>query len=160
MPGITFHYFDLPSPFLIWKRKLGYYGLHSYYYMWQLRLWSVARRLHSELRFDLVHHVTFVNDWMPSGLAGTDAPFIWGPVGGSTHVMPSWLETALPLKFRRYELGRRIFQMTLHRLDPLLRTTRRRATMILTYTEEAMAGIPDVYRGKARPIVHIGGSGK
>ena len=34
--------------------------------------------------------------------------------------------------------------------------TRRRAALILTYTEEALAGIPARHRQKARPIVHIG----
>ena len=156
VPNLRFHYIDLPRPFLFWKKRLGYYGLHSYYYLWQIYLWFVARRLHERSKFELVHHVTFVNDWMPSGLAGVSAPFIWGPVGGSTHVMPSALKTTLPLRFRRYEWSRRSFQMTLARFDPLVGLTRRRASMILTYTEEALAGVPARHRHKARSIVHIG----
>ena len=42
------------------------------------------------------------------------------------------------------------------RLDPLVARTRRRATVILTYTDEALEGIPARHRGKARSIVHIG----
>ena len=58
--------------------------MYTYYYVWQICVWFVAKRLHRDTPFDLVHHVTFVNDWMPSGVAGARAPFI-GPVGGSTH---------------------------------------------------------------------------
>jgi glycosyltransferase involved in cell wall biosynthesis len=156
IPNLCFHYIDLPKPFLIWKKRLGHYGLQSYYYMWQIYLWFAARKLHRRVAFDLVHHVTFVNDWMPAGAAGVEAPFIWGPVGGSTHVMPPALTATLPQRFRRYEWSRRSLQTALHRFDPLLELTRRRASLILTYTEEALDGIPPGHRHKARPIIHIG----
>ena len=81
-PDLEVEYLDLPSPFRFLKRRLGHAGLLAYYYLWQLRLAVRARRLHRRLGFDLAHHVTFVNDQLPSGLAFLPIPFVWGPVGG------------------------------------------------------------------------------
>ena len=66
------------------------------------------------------------------------------------------LEAALPATSRQYEWSRRVFQTALHRFDPLLEATRRHASLILTYTDEALDGIPARHRRKARSIVHIG----
>ncbi|HXF97239.1 MAG TPA: glycosyltransferase family 4 protein [Gaiellaceae bacterium] len=156
IPNLEFRYVDLPTPLMRLKKRLGFLGLYAYYYLWQFRVALVARRLHRERRFDLVHHVTFVNDWMPSGLVAARAPFVWGPVGGSTHVMPSYAVRRLPARFRVYERIRRLIQGLFHRFDPLVELTRRRASLILTYTGEALEGVPERHRRKARPIVHIG----
>jgi glycosyltransferase involved in cell wall biosynthesis len=156
VPRLQVHYVDLPRPFLAWKKRFGQYGLLSYYYFWQVLVFFVARRLHSHARFDLAHHVTFVNDWMPSGIAGVRVPFIWGPVGGSTHAMPAQMRSSPPPRSRRYEAVRRTLQLTLRRFDPFVELTRRRAAVILTYTREGLAGIPPRHRCKARPVVHIG----
>ena len=96
IPRLFFHYYDLPSPFPSWKKRTGYYGLLTYYYFWQLGVWGLARRLHRVHGFDLAHHVTFVNDWMPSGVGWIQTPFIWGPVGGSTNVLPASMRESHP----------------------------------------------------------------
>jgi glycosyltransferase involved in cell wall biosynthesis len=128
----------------------------AYYYLWQLGAWRIGLRLHRRHRFDLAHHVTFVNDWMPSGVGWIGVPFVWGPVGGSTNVIPWDLRDLLPRTAWGYERRRRIVQRTLRALDPLVALTRRRARLILTFTEEARQGIPRRHRAKARSVVHIG----
>jgi glycosyltransferase involved in cell wall biosynthesis len=83
--GTRFIYLDLPAWARWWKRRS--YGIHVYYLLWQVLAWVATRRLLREQRFDLVHHVTFAIDWMPSGaILAADAPSIWGPVGGVTGV--------------------------------------------------------------------------
>jgi glycosyltransferase involved in cell wall biosynthesis len=154
--GLTFHYYDLPTPVPGWKRRSGNLGLLAYYYLWQFGAWRVASRLHKRLRFDLSHHVTFVNDWMPSGVGWIGVPFIWGPVGGSTNVLPHGLREFIPPSSRRYERTRRMLQRSLRGADPFVALTRRRARLILTFTREALQGIPLAHRWKARAIVHIG----
>jgi glycosyltransferase involved in cell wall biosynthesis len=156
VPGLTFHYHDLPSPLRSWKKRSGYYGLLAYYYLWQLGAWPLARRLHRAYGFDLAHHITFVNDWMPSGVGWIGVPFIWGPVGGSTNVLPSTMREFIPPHARRYEWIRRVAQRTLRSGDPFVAVTRRRADLILTYTREARDGIPYPHRRRARAITHIG----
>src|SRR3954452_18684843 len=155
-PTPKFEYMDLPRPFLWAKRRFGHLGLLGYYYLWQVRLIAVARRLHRREGFDVAHHVTFVNDTLPSGLCGLPVPFVWGPVGGSTHRLPDTIALDLPTYARRHERIRAILQFLLGRVDPFVALTRRRANLILVYTREGLAALSRGERRRARAIVHIG----
>lgn len=55
---------------------------------WQRAAAREAHRLHAEVGFDLVHHVTLAAYWMRTGVAELDVPLVWGPVGGA--VDPPW----------------------------------------------------------------------
>ena len=57
------------------------------YNLWHRKAYRVARRLHEELHFDLVHQVTNTGFREPGYLWKLDAPFVWGPIGG-THNYP------------------------------------------------------------------------
>jgi hypothetical protein len=46
--------------------------------MWQVAAYLAGRRLDGDVRFDVVHHVTFVNYWLPTFLPFLAKPFIWG----------------------------------------------------------------------------------
>ena len=154
--NLHFHYLDLPGIFLRAKKVAGHYGLVAYYYAWQVALIFVAARLHRRHRFDLAHHATFINDWMPSGLVVLPIPFLWGPVGGSTNQLPRQIDLRLPAYARRHERVRSGVQRLLRAVDPFVVATRHRATRILVFTREAMNGIPGRQRSKARSILHIG----
>lgn len=154
-PQPEFHYIDLPRPLRWLKKRTGTYGLIAYYYLWQIMLAIHARRLHRLHRYDLCHHVTFANDWLPSGLALLKkVPFVWGPVGGSTHRAPPEVEQGWLPDQQRYEKTRRLVQNFMIKLDPLLRLTARRATLTLPYTREAAAA-PHL-KGRRRVVTHIG----
>ena len=155
-PAPNFEYLDLPRPFLWAKSRFGHSGLLAYYYCWQVALAFRARRLHRQVDFDLAHHVTFVNDWLPSGLSLLPIPFVWGPVGGSTHRLPKSIELELPGYAIRHEAVRAALQFAFGRLDPFVALTRRRATVILVYTREALGGLSRSQRRRARAVVHIG----
>jgi glycosyltransferase involved in cell wall biosynthesis len=155
-PAPHFHYLDLPAPFRWAKRRLGHPGLMAYYYLWQVALIPVARRLHRTVRFDVAHHVTFVNDTLPSGLSFLPIPFVWGPVGGSTHRLPKNIALDLPPFSRRHEAVRATLQFLLRRLDPFVARTRWRASVILVFTRGALTGLSRSERRRARAIVHIG----
>lgn len=76
-------YLDLPPRLMRFKRRS--WDLYWYYALWQRALARRARQLHARLRFDVAHHVTFANDWMPCGLnALSSVPLVWGPVGGAS----------------------------------------------------------------------------
>jgi glycosyltransferase involved in cell wall biosynthesis len=49
---------------------------------WHRQAYRIARQLHAEIRFDLVHQVTFCGFREPGYLWKLDAPFVWGPIGG------------------------------------------------------------------------------
>lgn len=82
---LTMIYLDLPAPVMALKRHS--WDLYWYYSAWQLLAARRGRDLHRTLDFDIVHHVTWANDWLPCGAARIDGPaFVWGPVGGASHV--------------------------------------------------------------------------
>jgi glycosyltransferase involved in cell wall biosynthesis len=99
MNSAEFHFITLP----VWLRGLYRIeiGQRIYYYIWQIKAWRAARRLHRRVQFDVAHHITFNNDWMPSFIgAFLPVPFIWGPVGGGQRTPKSF--------FREYSLKGKI----------------------------------------------------
>lgn len=154
--NLHFHYLDLPKVFRWWKKAAGNAGLVSYYYIWQAALIFVAASLHRKHRFDLAHHITFGNDWLPSGLLVLPVPFLWGAVGGSAHQLPPQLDLRLPAYAKRHDLIRTAMQRLAVCADPFVALTRARAKRILAYSHEALAGLPSRHQSKARTIIHIG----
>ncbi|WP_243231873.1 glycosyltransferase family 4 protein [Microbacterium sp. CIAB417] len=76
-------YLDLSPRVMRWKKHS--WDLYWYYAAWQRALGRVARKLHAAHGFDVTHHVSFANDWMPCGLRRlSDVPLVWGPVGGAS----------------------------------------------------------------------------
>jgi glycosyltransferase involved in cell wall biosynthesis len=156
LSGLYFHYLDLWSPLTWIKRHTGTFGLVTYYYLWQIALSRKARRMNARYSFDLAHHVTFANDWLPTGLALTPLPLIWGPIGGSSHRVPPTFSSSWSVRARAYEWIRLILQETFLRFDPMLRLTRRRAVVALPYTREASDALPASLQDRTQVVVHIG----
>lgn len=80
-PNLHFVYHPLPRWLRFYLGRPGY--LHLYYVVWQCTVPFVARRLHRQVDFDVVHHVTYNTVEVPGFLAALGPPFIWGPVGGA-----------------------------------------------------------------------------
>jgi len=99
MSRVTFVYCDFRGwPEWLWNNQISN---HLYYYLWQILAYHRARKLHGYIHFDLAHHITFANDWMPSFIgAFLLVPFIWGPIGGG-HKTPKAL-------LREYTLSQRL----------------------------------------------------
>ena len=83
-PNLHFVYIDLPTWARFWKK--GNRGVHLYYQIWQVLSGLKGRKLHDIIGFDIVQHVTFVNDWIGSGVSLIRAPFVWGPIGSHPFV--------------------------------------------------------------------------
>ena len=133
LPNVHWVYFDLPRWVRFWKRRQR--GVHLYYYLWQIGAYFVARKLHRRAGFNLVHHVTFVNYWMPSFMALLPVPFVWGPVGGGESAPRSFWRS-FSLRGKAYELLRDLAR-SLAQLDPFVRLAARRATVGIATTEES-----------------------
>ena len=132
LPNLHRVYFDLPRWMRFWKQ--GARGVYAYYYLWQLGAYFVAKKLHREIGFDLVHHVTFVNYWKPSFLALLSVPFIWGPVGGGESA-PRAFWGAFSSRGKFYELLRHLARRA-GEFDPFVRITARRAASTFATTED------------------------
>jgi glycosyltransferase involved in cell wall biosynthesis len=137
LPRVHWVYHDLPRWSRFWKRRRR--GLHPYYYLWQASAYRVARRLHRDVGFDVVHHATFVNYWMPSFLALLTVPFVLGPVGGAESAPVAFYRT-LPLRARLFEAVRDLVRRIAER-DPFVRAAARRSSVALGTTPETAAAL-------------------
>ena len=81
IPGLHFTFVDNCSL----ARHLRRIGALRYlfYNHWHRRAFRVAQRLHQQIGFDLVHQINFTGYREPGYLWKLDAPFVWGPIGGT-----------------------------------------------------------------------------
>ncbi|MCL6546754.1 MAG: glycosyltransferase family 4 protein [Bryobacteraceae bacterium] len=122
----SFVYLGLPKVYgwIGGNKCLGY----LYYFLWQIWALRVARKLHREHPFDLVHHVTFVNSWAPSFLGRFDIPFVW--FAGAKEHTPVCFYRLLSWRGRICEALRSLAVGGMGWLN--LRWTATRASMVVT----------------------------
>ena len=143
--SLRFVYVDLPAWVTRWKRPGR--NIRLYYVAWQLAAMQSAKRLHAAESFNVVHHVTFANLWLPSLTSAVDAPFVLGPVAGGQSVarvhygelgVRGITKEALLLGARR-----------LARLSPFVRGSWQRAGVILLNNNDTLRALPGRYQRKA-----------
>ena len=154
---------------IFWIRPLYY----SAYSLWHRRAYRVARDLCSENRFDLVHQSTMCGFREPGRLWRLDAPFIWGPVGGTQSYPWRFLPQAGFVGLLK-EGARNIVNSLQLRFTPRVRKAARRADALLTAIPagqgdfkrihgvdsicmldvgiSGVIGEPRTYQGRKRPL--------
>jgi len=132
--SVTPLYYDLPIVGPIWRKK-HLLGLRLHNYLWQFGAGRLAKRVHNEVKFDVAHHVTFVNYYTLSAAAGAGCPLVWGAVGGAEEA-PKAFNPSFSLFGRAYEAFRK-FRRLAGELDPFTRRTARRATVGVSTTRES-----------------------
>lgn len=135
LPQLHFIYYDLPSWAIWWKK--GSQGVQLHYYLWQIGIYSTVRRLHREVKFQVIHHVTYVKYWSPCFISLLEVPFIWGPVGGG-EAAPASFQADFDLSARKYEILRSIAQR-IGETDPFTRLTARRSARSQATTKDTAA---------------------
>lgn len=100
--GAELVYLTLPWPFsrLFSIRWRGY----LYYALWQAAAFFKARRLHRQIGFDLIHHVTYQNSWVPVLTGWAGPPLVWN--GGRRDVVPLRLARRLGWRGALAEVAR------------------------------------------------------
>jgi glycosyltransferase involved in cell wall biosynthesis len=132
LPKIHWIFYDIPGgKYLSWSGTSAAYP-HFHYVLWQIGAYFEARKLHRQILFDLVHHVTFVNYWMPIVMSLLDAPFVWGSVGGG-ELSPPGFRASFPLPAKIHEFVRDLGR-NLAELNPFLHLTAKRAALALATT--------------------------
>ena len=140
-----FLFVELPAA-LKWLYRIEF-GQRIYYYLWQIKAWRVARRLHKEIGFDIAHHVTFGNDWIASFIgAFLPVPFLWGPVGGGQRTPKSLLKE-YSLYGRFAEFARNCAQGVGRRMLVRKRCLKK-ARAVLVCNRETQARMPRKYHDK------------
>jgi glycosyltransferase involved in cell wall biosynthesis len=132
LPNVHWVYFDLPHWARFWKRKQR--GVHLYYYLWQVAIFFVARKLRRRIAFEVIHHVTLGQYWVPSFLALLPVPFVSGPVGGGESAPPGfWWDFSSRGKV--YETFRNLAR-SLASLNPVMRVSASRSRFAIATTEQ------------------------
>lgn len=146
LDNVRFEFIRLPFNLrLLYKFAIGE---RIYYFLWQIWAWQKAKKLHKTIYFDVAHHVTFNNDWIPSFIgAYLPVPFIWGPVGGGQRTPKSFYK-AYPLRGKIADRIRLFGQwIGRHLLIPRQRLIQR-ARAILVCNEETKNNMPEKYTDK------------
>ena len=100
------------------------------YNLWHRCAYRLARRLHAEHRFDLVHQANMSSYREPGYLWRLDAPFVWGPVGGTQNYPWRFLrETSV--KGAAAEFVRNVLNTIQLHASPRVRRAAGRASAIL-----------------------------
>ncbi len=133
LPNVHWVFVEVPSWLIFWKK--GERGRRIHYMLWQYWAYRAGKQLHQEIKFDIIHHVTFVSYWTPSYLAMLDAPFVWGPVGGGDGTPPAFYPILSP-DSRNNELLRDVVRAIAHHVDPFVGVTARRSAIALPTTLE------------------------
>ena len=85
-------------------RKIWPPSYYWYYRKWQWDAFVLARQMHRDISFDLVHQLTMVGFREPGYLWQLDLPFVWGPVGGMGYFPSRFLPT-VGIRGALYYLG-------------------------------------------------------
>lgn len=152
LPNAHWIYIDLPPRLRFWKR--GRRGVHLYYYLWQICAYFKATRMHSEVRFDLAHHVTLVLYWLPSMVGLLGVPFVLGPVGGGDRTPPEFYR-AHSFQWTTFEWVRNVALWAAN-LDPLGRLVARRAAIAFGTTTATARGLMKLGAKRVRVLSQVG----
>ena len=151
--NLHFVYFTLP----FWQdsRKWGQSGgMQIHYYLWQIQAYFVARDLHHQIEFDLVHHVTFVKYSSPSFLALLSTPFVWGPLGGGESAPKAFWQD-FSFKAKTYEIVRS-FVRWVGEQDPFVRYAAKKSSAIRATTKDTADRLYKIGASKVEILSQLG----
>ncbi len=127
-------YVGLPG-WLAWMRNSFYTLFNVHYYLWQFAAARACRKVHREVKLDLVQHVSLFRWWMPSAgasLVAEGVGFIFGPVGGG-EMLPKGFAARVPL-YSRFSDFLRLAARSIWRHDPVLKRCIKKAHLLLAGT--------------------------
>ena len=84
--NLKFIYFDYPNWIIKILKNNNYSYSYLYFFLWQIGIFFKVYNLIKRIKFDYIHHVTFVSIRIPSFLCLYNVPFIFGPLSGGDTV--------------------------------------------------------------------------
>lgn len=163
--NVTFAYFELPSwtqfavvervfPYEFGKHFLWHLWHYPYHFLWQKGALKLAKRLHSENSFDVVHLVTFATLRRAVFYGELGCLFILGPAGGGERA-PSHLRFAFGFRNGLYESARE-WSIWITRMNPAIRRMCNQAAVIYATTAESQALVPASAQSKVHVKLQLG----
>jgi glycosyltransferase involved in cell wall biosynthesis len=99
------HFFYIPRKRHMRLEKISQLAYYRTYKKWQKEAFELGRSLHDRIGFDLVHQLNMIGFREPGYLWKLNAPFVWGPVGGTADVPLRFASILGPREFL-YHLAR------------------------------------------------------
>jgi glycosyltransferase involved in cell wall biosynthesis len=143
----------LPRWLKYWKK--GEKGIYLYYIIWQAISVIKAKGLCGEIKFDIVHQLTFGSFWLPTFFSFLRAKFIWGPIGGAEYV-PIEFRNSYSFQNRIKETIRALMIQTFPKINPLFWYNCKKAAIIITKTSDTAKLISEKFRHKVKVMVSGG----
>jgi len=131
---VSFQFVNSPNVWL--KRKLVPLRI-LHYYLWNVACLLYFKRGFRASEFDIVHHVTFVNDWMPSAGAFFGPRFIIGPIGRHPNLPVRYL-ACLKVSDALREVFRRVSRGIFGAMSLFTQLMLRRAETIFVINEDSI----------------------
>ena len=150
--NLHFLYYDVPKWLSFWKKKKR--GLYLYYLLWQIGAYRLAKTISKHEKFDVVHHLTFGNIWLPTFMPLLNVPFIWGPIGGGEQV-PKIFRKDYLLRAKIQEFIRDIILASL-KVNPFFIYACKKSSLIITRTKETLKIIPQQHKNKIVKMIETG----
>ncbi len=117
---------------------------------WQWDAYRVAKSLHQEAAFELVHHVTNTTVRRPSFMGLLEIPFILGPLAGGVKA-PWSLRKSYPFIGKFLDFIRDLNNGYV-KFDPLMHLNFAKASKIYCDFKQTQALIPKLYRSKSEVL--------
>ena len=125
--NIHFMYYAPPKWLTFWKK--GGRGIRTYYYLWSIGAALFMKK--QKINFDIIHHITFVNDWIPSFyflLKNKNSKFIWGPNGSNDPIDFKFLDNN---KLKIQEIITNSLKLFFRNLDPFFQICKSKSDCII-----------------------------
>jgi glycosyltransferase involved in cell wall biosynthesis len=126
----------------------------TYNFLWQVSATRAALKLHAQVGFDAVHHLTWGGVRAPTFLGLVGVPLIVGPLGGG-ETSPRSLRDAFHLKARITETVRDLSNQTIA-LNPLVRHGLTSAAAVFTKTPDTARILPRSAQRKSINFLELG----
>lgn len=131
LENVRFVFVEIPKFLRILFNERMLIQIH--YAIWQVCALLKARELMKEEGdFDLLHHITFVNNWVPPLLFFINKPFVWGPTGTNPRIP---LSAILDWRLKVRHTIRNIMLALLRTLNPLIYLCISRSKLIMPINE-------------------------
>jgi glycosyltransferase involved in cell wall biosynthesis len=132
------------------------YDIHYLpYHLWHWRAFKLAAHLHRELKFDLCHLVTRVGYREPGYLWRLNAPYVWGPVGGTQNYPWRFLRAA-GVAGALQEGLRSVINLLQFRFSPRVRKAASNAVVLITANSQIYRDFERVHGIRGTVLLETG----
>jgi glycosyltransferase involved in cell wall biosynthesis len=125
----------LPRSWSGYKKSRPIVPIKSFsdYKKWLKNAYYIAKELHSEVTFDIVHHLRGNSAREPGYCWQLPVPYIWGPTGGTTRI-PWQMLSLLNLRDGIMQTTRNVITDMQFRYKPRLRNAVKKAACVIAQT--------------------------